>query len=894
MRRRGAVVIAALVAACGGWSVAVPSPLASAAPTPGPYRGSGDAGGFRDILPAGNGTSGTPLAPTAPPHVDDQSAMYRDLVNARATLTRPDLDRFYKDASFGVKPGDVEATLRPRGDVVIVYDRFGVPHITGDTIEAMAFGAGYAVARDRLFFMDVLRHLGKGQASAFIGLDPANLEMDAEQRRIAGYSDAELAAQADAFPRKFGAQGAQVKAMVESYVTGINQRIAEVNANPTLIPPEYPALQLVPQPYVPGDVIAIASLVGGIFGKGGGHEAENALFLSALQRKLGVVAGRRAFDDFKRRDDPDAPTTSLTPTPYQQQRRGTKGVRIVRGPLVKATEPQLSGGAAAQARLAGPATGTPRIDLGSLRSALARGQGAASNALLLSRKRSSTGRPLAVFGPQVGYFAPEILYEEELQAPGFSARGTSFVGTNLIVELGRGPDYAWSATSMGGDNVDEFVNDLCNTDGSPATMASTAYVYRGRCRPLDRRIDVDRTKPNALYPGGGATVTWTIERTVHGPVQSRAMVGKKPVVVSAERSTFGGEADSILGFLDFNTPARMSTPKRFMAAADKISYTFNWFYVNRRDVAYFGSGKFPVRAPGVDFDLPTDGGGRFDWRGFDRGMRQNPTAVNPKSGILTSWNNKPAPKFGASDEQYGYGEVHRSLSLDRAIARRLGRGNGRLDLAGLTGAMADAATVDLRATTVLPVFLRALGTPKDARLRQVKAILAAWRRSGGDRIDVNRDGIYDSPAAVAVMDDLWPILWRREFTPIVGAAALGAFPSIVDDPPNQHLGSAYNGVPFGTWTKDVRRVIGAKEAAPLSRRYCGRGRLAACRGVMVKALKEAVANVERRYGGPDPAAWRAPSKPDDIVFRAIGLQAVDDIPWQNRPTFQQVVEVGGP
>ena len=51
-----------------------------------------------------------------------------------------------------------------------------------------------------------------------------------------------------------------------------------------------------------------------------------------------------------------------------------------------------------------------------------------------------------MFGPQTGYYAPQLLVEQVLIGPGIQARGVSFAGTNLFVQLGRGVDYAWSAT----------------------------------------------------------------------------------------------------------------------------------------------------------------------------------------------------------------------------------------------------------------------------------------------------------------------------------------------------------------------------------------------------------------------------------------------------------------
>ena len=69
-----------------------------------------------------------------------------------------------------------------------------------------------------------------------------------------------------------------------------------------------------------------------------------------------------------------------------------------------------------------------------------------SNALLVTGKESMTGKPLAVMGPQTGYYTPQLLVEQVLNGPGIQARGVAFAGTNLFVQLGRGVDYAWSAT----------------------------------------------------------------------------------------------------------------------------------------------------------------------------------------------------------------------------------------------------------------------------------------------------------------------------------------------------------------------------------------------------------------------------------------------------------------
>ena len=96
------------------------------------------------------------------------------------------------------------------------------------------------------------------------------------------------------------------------------------------MPGEYFAIGKVLEDWKPTDVIATASLVGGIFGKGGGNEVQNALVLQAAKSRFGGAAGEQAWRDFRRMDDPEAPTTVQSGNgsfDYPSQ-RGTSGVAL--------------------------------------------------------------------------------------------------------------------------------------------------------------------------------------------------------------------------------------------------------------------------------------------------------------------------------------------------------------------------------------------------------------------------------------------------------------------------------------------------------------------------------------------------------------------------------------
>src|SRR6185503_12699570 len=227
-----------------------------------------------------------------------------------------------------------------------------------------------------------------------------------------------------------------------------------------------------------------------------------------------------------------------------------------------------------------------------------------SNAAIVSAANSATGHPVAVFGPQTGYFAPQLLMAQELQGPGISSRGIAFSGLNLYTLIGRGPDYAWSATSSIQDITDTYAAKLCNTDGSAATLASTGYLYHGTCTPMEALTQTNSWKPTTADSTAAGSYRLTVQRTKYGLVTWRGLVGGAPTAFTSLRSTYRHEADSAVGFQMFNDPSQMGDANAFITSASTIGYAFNWFYVNSTQAAYFNSGLNPQRPAGADPNLP--------------------------------------------------------------------------------------------------------------------------------------------------------------------------------------------------------------------------------------------------------------------------------------------------
>jgi hypothetical protein len=355
--------------------------------------------------------------------------------------------------------------------------------------------------------------------------------------------------------------------------------------------------------------------------------------------------------------------------------------------------------------------------------------------------------------PQTGYFNPQILMEQDVHAPaapgkpGIDARGASFAGVNLYVQLGRGRDYAWSATSAGQDIIDTFALELCNADGSKASLDSTHHRFHGSCLPIEVLERVNRWQPSVGDNTAAGSETLRAERTKLGLVAARARVAGKPVILTRLRSTYFHEVDSSAGFLELNDPDKIRSAADFQRAASKVGYTFNWLYTDSRQIGYFNSGANPVRARGTDPDFPVWGTRKFEWRGYDperhtssiTPFAQHPQVIDQK--YLVSWNNKQAKGFRSADAN-AFSSAFRSLLLEDGLRAKIA-GARKITLAGLIDVMEVAGTGDLRAHVDLPLALRILGRPHDASLRSAVAKLRAWQRAGGLRRDSNHELVLE-------------------------------------------------------------------------------------------------------------------------------------------------------
>lgn len=656
-------------------------------------------------------------------------------------------------------------------EITITRDQYGVPHVFAQTRDGLAYGAGYALAQDRLWQMEVFRHIAKGKLSDLLGVPgtavrPGLLSQDRSVRFFT-YTEAERAAKYATYP-------AEIRRGIEAFVAGINAWALKAQAVPAFRPLEFQEFGVPITNWTVDDTIALSDVLILAFGSGGGGELSNAALLNALIQKFGQGAGVKAFKDTVWINDPDSPTS--IPPDFQWKNSPTFARPEADSAFklnLHLTDARISLPAAD--RDAGPAIaaadGTPVTDplleqlalipdFGPVQDALLlleefeEFQAAfhfGSNAQIVSPWLAEAGNSLQSAGPQVGYMVPQFLVDIGLHGDGIDTTGMTFAGVGPAVLIGRGKGYAWTTTTGASDLTDTYIETL-----NPANPRQ--YLFRDRWENMDCRTEVFTFR-------GAPQETQEICRTRHGPVL--AFDEANDVAYSVKYSWFNAELGTVVGFFGFNTVQGIED---FATGANLLTSNHNMFYSDDKGTSgYWHPGAHPIRQPNVDLRLPQDGTGKSEWRSIRR-AQDVPHAVNFPRGWLANWNNKPSVDW---DREVGWGAVFKVQTihdvLDPTATRRLDpEGNiinpdGKLSWDDLSANLRYAAFREHDADYFLP-FLP--GASADAQEQAALGVVRAWDRFLMDR---NADCRWDSAGAAIFQR------WRNNMRSLAFSDELGSF-----------------------------------------------------------------------------------------------------------------------
>ncbi|MDN3919472.1 penicillin acylase family protein [Roseateles violae] len=319
-----------------------------------------------------------------------------------------------------------DAELRLAGlsaAVGVRWDEAGVPHIEARSEADLYRALGYLHAQDRLFQMEMLRRLSRGELAEVLGPKLVDTDRLFRTLGIRAYADAYAA-------REFANADTPAKRALLAYLDGINQYQATRPA-----PLEFDLLGIPKRPFTPADTVSVAGYLAYSFAAA--FRTEPAL--SELRDKLGADY-LKIFDlawhpdGVVRRD--------LRPGDWQDLGRLA---RLSQDALEAAGQPLFEG----------------------------------SNAWAVSGSRTASGRALLAGDPHIQFSVPAVWYEAHLKAPGFELYG-HYQALNPMALLGHNQAFGWSLTMFQNDDLDLIAEKL-----NPAN--ANEVWYQGRWVALQTR-----------------------------------------------------------------------------------------------------------------------------------------------------------------------------------------------------------------------------------------------------------------------------------------------------------------------------------------------------------------------------------------------------------------------
>ena len=354
----------------------------------------------------------------------------------------------------------MDGTIRIAGlqkEVTVDRDVWGVPHIRATSLGDMAEAQGYITAQDRLWQMDLLRRVARGQLSEILGSKLIPIDDKFRLLRLGWAADRDVSLLAP-----------ESKVAIEAYARGVN-RFIETHFNS--LPLEFTLLRYKPQPWVPSDSLAIAGYM---------YETLTDTWRSELDRaKVTALVGQARAKDLFSEDaamdhfvigDPN-----VSDDGWQRSRaelRDTEGKNV--GP-----EPQAALKAGLEDQ---PIAHCPDLTcvlansvvnwLGESQNDIRQSFG--SNNWVVSGVHTASGKPLLANDTHLELSIPPIWYEIHLTAPGWNVKGFTLPGAPMVI-IGHNNRIAWGFTNNGADVQDLYIEAL-NPENEDEYLVNGAWT----------------------------------------------------------------------------------------------------------------------------------------------------------------------------------------------------------------------------------------------------------------------------------------------------------------------------------------------------------------------------------------------------------------------------------
>lgn len=519
-----------------------------------------------------------------------------------------------------------EGTLRLPGlsaPVRVTRDQYGIANIYAATTHDLFAAQGYVEASERMWQMEVWRHIGSGRLSELFGKS----ELDTDKFiRTLGWRQAAQ--------RDWAAASDPTRAALQAYADGVNAWLDQHGDLP--LPFVITGLQgpggglsgYRPEPWTPIDTLTWQKVQA--WSLGGNWDSE---LLRTLMLRHGLTTDQIA--QLVPTYDPTRPTIIPPSTADRVPAVNAVAATVVPGATAAADDARLLEVAAGLRHTIALATGGANL--------------AGSNGFVVAPSLSATHAALLANDPHLGISMPSLWFLVGLhcqpvgsQCP-YDMAGAGFPGVPGIV-LGHNQSVAWGLTNVGPD-----VQDLFRETVDPADASH--YLYKGQSLPFDVRSET-------IKVAGGSDVTIQVRSTVHGPVISDVTSDlEEPGHVYALSWTATREVDhTVDAVLGVSRAQNWDEFRNALRNFDAPSQTYLYADTSG-NIGVEIPGLIPIRAAG-DGEYPAPGeDGAHDWTGYVP-YDQLPFAYNPAQGFIVASNNEPVgssyPYFLGRDWDPGY------------------------------------------------------------------------------------------------------------------------------------------------------------------------------------------------------------------------------------------------
>lgn len=558
--------------------------------------------------------------------------------------------------------------------VEILVDQWGISHIYAETEHDLFFAQGWNAARDRLFQLELWRRQASGTVAEILG--ERELERDIGTRLFKFRRDLE---------QELNYYHDRGSLIIRAYTDGINAYIAQTEAEPDLLTPEFGLLGITPGYWTPDIVISRhQGLLGNI-----GQEL-------TVGRRVAEI-GAEAVKDLST-FGPGDPLLELDPAidgdALSEDILGVYNAfrgRVQFRPedIVDPSRRADDDSFAMLERAAAEASAVVAYDVE---------QDIGSNNWVVDGSRSESGYPMMANDPHRAQGAPSLRYWVHLVGPGWNVIGggePSLPG----VSIGHNEYGAWGLTVFSTDGEDLYVYET-----NPSNP--NQYRYRGQWESMTvitEEIPVRGRSPHTAelkYTRHGPVVFEDRDRNLAYAVRSAWMeIGGAPYLSSLRMD----QAKTWEEFREANAYSHIPGENMVWAGRDG---TIGWQSVGIAPIRRHWSGLVPV-----------PGDGRYEWDGY-LPITAKPHVVNPPEGYFATANNDLIPRDYEYMDAIGFSwsDPYRWLRIVEVLG-----GGTRFSMADMMRLQTDELSIPAR--QLVPMLdARAL----TGRAEQARQMLLDW------------------------------------------------------------------------------------------------------------------------------------------------------------------------